>query len=624
MRTTELRGPSRYVLVACCLAAASCSQQDRTSLDDQIRQAAQASRSDSRADEVYYQGSVNAIDRRDYALALDYLQAAKERDPQDVRVLNALGVVYDKLGRFDLSARYYAQARALDPTSPIIASNMAYSRLLQGAADPALRVAAASPPAAPAISPGLDSGAIGPMAAIPAAVTRIPVVSLADAALPVAQPVAAEADAWSLLPQLVQPQAATRPILADIQKPLGISPDAISTPQVTAYESDPPTPVQQAPALAQADRWPVLAQLVTPQAAPNTVLRAIQKPTTAISPEAIRAPQLSTDTSEPLLAVPQVGTTDASPRVVDAKKVSPTQLASAPASHEQVSSANPVSPAPRQESSRVNPPQLPAVHLAETPVSSSGLVAARVAGSQSEARDETASAARPSVLARVGMAIFRFVQGIWVSPDSGTQGPRTPSSTVEPAHDLAQSRPETIIAAQQSAPVIPQEALSSAIRADSVKLPDFETLLIKTSNLLNQNDMTETPRGRSNLHAGGFAVPVPQARIALVHNDRVDQIRTMVPQFVWNSSYAFQPLASVRPLPGARQSWLDFATAQSSDCAVSAARPVDIANCANLRLAPETGVSDRGGSFGPSIDNWSAKLEVLAYQAPLRRGVLLP
>ena len=28
----------------------------------------------------------------------------------DIRVLNAFGVVYDKLGRFDLSARYYDEA----------------------------------------------------------------------------------------------------------------------------------------------------------------------------------------------------------------------------------------------------------------------------------------------------------------------------------------------------------------------------------------------------------------------------------------------------------------------------------------------------------------------------------
>ena len=83
----------------------------------------------------YYTGAVAAISRRDYAAALDLLQAARARDPRDVRVLNAFGVVYDKLGRFDLSARYYAEGRALAPDSPILASNLAYSAALEQRAE---------------------------------------------------------------------------------------------------------------------------------------------------------------------------------------------------------------------------------------------------------------------------------------------------------------------------------------------------------------------------------------------------------------------------------------------------------------------------------------------------------
>ena len=82
-----------------------------------------------------YDSAVSAINNRDYALALDYLQAARAKDPNDIRTLNALGVVYDKLGRFDLSARYYAQAGAVDPQSRIVAENLAYSRILQGFAN---------------------------------------------------------------------------------------------------------------------------------------------------------------------------------------------------------------------------------------------------------------------------------------------------------------------------------------------------------------------------------------------------------------------------------------------------------------------------------------------------------
>lgn len=83
-------------------------------------------------DDALYQAAVRAIVTRNYGLALDYLQAARQKQRTDVRVLNAFGVVYDKLGRFDLSARYYAEAKKLDPASAIVTSNLAYSARLQG------------------------------------------------------------------------------------------------------------------------------------------------------------------------------------------------------------------------------------------------------------------------------------------------------------------------------------------------------------------------------------------------------------------------------------------------------------------------------------------------------------
>jgi len=78
-----------------------------------------------------YKAATTYIEARDYGRALDMLQLAKEAAPNDVRVLNALGVVYDKLGRFDLSARYYVLAQAADPGSPIVAANIQYSMVLQ-------------------------------------------------------------------------------------------------------------------------------------------------------------------------------------------------------------------------------------------------------------------------------------------------------------------------------------------------------------------------------------------------------------------------------------------------------------------------------------------------------------
>ena len=79
----------------------------------------------------YYASAKAAIARRDYADALELLQAAREQKADDFRVLNAFGVVYDKLGRFDLSERYYAQAKTLDPASAILVNNIAYSKALR-------------------------------------------------------------------------------------------------------------------------------------------------------------------------------------------------------------------------------------------------------------------------------------------------------------------------------------------------------------------------------------------------------------------------------------------------------------------------------------------------------------
>jgi Flp pilus assembly protein TadD len=134
---------------------------------------------------AYYQSAVRAIDQRDYALALDLLQAARARDPQDAAVMNAFGVVYDKLGRFDLSARYYTQAAALDPDSPIVRQNLAYSERLQGKwapASPATALAVAVPapsqPAAP--SPAAPTLAVA-QPLLGAITTAQPMITIAQA-----------------------------------------------------------------------------------------------------------------------------------------------------------------------------------------------------------------------------------------------------------------------------------------------------------------------------------------------------------------------------------------------------------------------------------------------------------
>ncbi len=81
-----------------------------------------------------YAAAAAKIEARDYGAALDLLQFARDASPEDARVLNAMGVIYDKLGRFDLSDRYYALALAAEPGSRVVAANVRYSEILRAAA----------------------------------------------------------------------------------------------------------------------------------------------------------------------------------------------------------------------------------------------------------------------------------------------------------------------------------------------------------------------------------------------------------------------------------------------------------------------------------------------------------
>jgi Flp pilus assembly protein TadD len=85
------------------------------------------------AEDRLYADAVRSIDKRDYGQAIGLLQVARENRPGDPRVLTAMAVVYDKLGRFDLSDRYYDQAEKADPGSRIVALDRRYSMLLRNA-----------------------------------------------------------------------------------------------------------------------------------------------------------------------------------------------------------------------------------------------------------------------------------------------------------------------------------------------------------------------------------------------------------------------------------------------------------------------------------------------------------
>ena len=65
-------------------------------------------------------------------LALSAFQRAHFESPADSQIVNALGVTYDRLRRFDLAQKYYRQALLLDGGSASTLNNLGYSLLLAG------------------------------------------------------------------------------------------------------------------------------------------------------------------------------------------------------------------------------------------------------------------------------------------------------------------------------------------------------------------------------------------------------------------------------------------------------------------------------------------------------------
>jgi len=178
---TRFDRPGRTLLVlAVCVGLSGCASMSRTFawlMPDKaptIRpiklQQADATPATSPTDRAYRQASIEIQERR-YGNALELLRYAQEGAPGDVRILNALGVVYDKLGRFDLSGRYYAQALAAEPNSSVVLANMAYSHRLQDRYDELQRAPmqlAARTPAAPAKAPAPAPVALAAPVAKPA------------------------------------------------------------------------------------------------------------------------------------------------------------------------------------------------------------------------------------------------------------------------------------------------------------------------------------------------------------------------------------------------------------------------------------------------------------------------
>ena len=69
------------------------------------------------------------------ALAIDAFRRAARAQPDSIDALNGLAVAYDRIGRYDLSRRYYEAALGREPNSAMLLHNFGYSLALQGKRD---------------------------------------------------------------------------------------------------------------------------------------------------------------------------------------------------------------------------------------------------------------------------------------------------------------------------------------------------------------------------------------------------------------------------------------------------------------------------------------------------------
>jgi hypothetical protein len=79
-----------------------------------------------------YQSGKRQLEAGNVGLAIDAFRKAIRSEPGSLDALNGLAVAYDRIGRFDLSRRYYEQALGIEPDSATILHNLGYSLTLQG------------------------------------------------------------------------------------------------------------------------------------------------------------------------------------------------------------------------------------------------------------------------------------------------------------------------------------------------------------------------------------------------------------------------------------------------------------------------------------------------------------
>jgi tetratricopeptide (TPR) repeat protein len=80
----------------------------------------------------HHQTGLEHLKAARYGLAVFELRKALRDNPRSIETLNAIGIAYDQLGRFDVSREYYDRALALDPNAVQTLNNLGLSATKQG------------------------------------------------------------------------------------------------------------------------------------------------------------------------------------------------------------------------------------------------------------------------------------------------------------------------------------------------------------------------------------------------------------------------------------------------------------------------------------------------------------
>lgn len=182
-------------------------------------------------------------------LALTSFRIAAREDPDSVEALAGIAASYDRMGRFDLSRRYYESALALAPADSQLLAAFASSLQLQGKTEEALSVRqeiAARAAAASALDREANAAAepVGPPVQLAAAEPKpapAPVAAPPKVAPPVPAPAVPEAEA-APSPQ-PRPRTAPKPIDRPEIRVAALAPQAEPAP------APKPTPVVHSVAL---------------------------------------------------------------------------------------------------------------------------------------------------------------------------------------------------------------------------------------------------------------------------------------------------------------------------------------------------------------------------------------